>query len=469
VELTAAERQMGPLHGGPVNLARANLQDTNLNNALLSGADFTAANLTRADFAQARLDAANFYHANLAGATFDHADLAGADLTGAWIGGARLQDARNLTQEQIDRASGDASTTLPPGLHRPSHWKAGAEDSVTAPDDQEDPYAILGLPRDATAEQVRRAYHKLAKAYHPDRADARGAARFHAITEAARLLRDPDRRLLYDRGDIDFAGRLTSAGHSRHRKLRNARVYIYAAAALVVAAGVGVFASLRLEQETPEPARDVKIAERAGAARIAAEPAAQRTESTTHESRLAVATGEEAPQARQAPVVEQAETPRDALDRDTASGVSIPPSPVRHAGASRDVEETASITLQGQSNLVVAPALVPPPAALPASRPSFASAYFGGLRVRAPELQVSESAPPLPESRGSALSRQTPQVAGTIESLELRPAATPADVAAETRSRSAVAISFAPARLDDWPRKCVLTPDCKANEAWCTC
>ena len=72
----------------------------------------------------------------------------------------------------------------------------------------DDPYAILGVKRDANQEEIRRAYRKLAKQHHPDlnpgKKDA--AARFQAINAANDILSDPEKRARYDRGEIDASG-----------------------------------------------------------------------------------------------------------------------------------------------------------------------------------------------------------------------------------------------------------------------
>ena len=64
---------------------------------------------------------------------------------------------------------------------------------------QTDFYALLGVSRSATDEQIRSAYRKLARQYHPDVNSASDAAeRFKAITEAYEVLTDPQRRQRYD-------------------------------------------------------------------------------------------------------------------------------------------------------------------------------------------------------------------------------------------------------------------------------
>jgi len=62
-----------------------------------------------------------------------------------------------------------------------------------------DYYALLGLPRNATEEQIRSAYRKLARQYHPDvNKDAGAADKFKQITEAYEVLSDAERRQRYD-------------------------------------------------------------------------------------------------------------------------------------------------------------------------------------------------------------------------------------------------------------------------------
>jgi len=72
----------------------------------------------------------------------------------------------------------------------------------------EDPYKVLGVARDASQDDIRRAYRKLAKKHHPDLnpGDAVAEARFKEISAANGLLSDPEKKGQFDRGEIDAGG-----------------------------------------------------------------------------------------------------------------------------------------------------------------------------------------------------------------------------------------------------------------------
>jgi curved DNA-binding protein len=63
-----------------------------------------------------------------------------------------------------------------------------------------DYYEVLGVPRDADQDAIRRAYRKLARRYHPDlNSDSEAEDRFKELGEAYEVLSDPDKRERYDR------------------------------------------------------------------------------------------------------------------------------------------------------------------------------------------------------------------------------------------------------------------------------
>ena len=80
----------------------------------------------------------------------------------------------------------------------------------------DDAYETLGVARDASQEEIRSAYRKLAKQHHPDLnpGDARAEERFKGISAANGLLSDPVKRGRYDRGEIDATGQEQAPGPS---------------------------------------------------------------------------------------------------------------------------------------------------------------------------------------------------------------------------------------------------------------
>src|ERR671934_481375 len=71
----------------------------------------------------------------------------------------------------------------------------------------EDFYKVLGVARDASADEIKKAYRRLARENHPDRNpdDPRAEDRFKSIQQAYDTLSDPEKRKQYDAGGM-FSG-----------------------------------------------------------------------------------------------------------------------------------------------------------------------------------------------------------------------------------------------------------------------
>jgi DnaJ-class molecular chaperone len=71
-----------------------------------------------------------------------------------------------------------------------------------------DPYEVLGVPRSASAEDIKKSYHKLAKKLHPDLnpGNKKAEQSFKEVSAAYDLLSDPAKKVRFDRGEIDPSG-----------------------------------------------------------------------------------------------------------------------------------------------------------------------------------------------------------------------------------------------------------------------
>jgi DnaJ-class molecular chaperone len=71
-----------------------------------------------------------------------------------------------------------------------------------------DPYAVLGVARNASDDEIKRAFRRLAKKLHPDvNPGKRAEQQFSELNAANALLSDPAKRKRFDRGEIDAEGR----------------------------------------------------------------------------------------------------------------------------------------------------------------------------------------------------------------------------------------------------------------------
>ena len=77
-----------------------------------------------------------------------------------------------------------------------------------------DPYDVLGVKRDASEPEIKKAYRRLAKQYHPDanKGDPNAGQTFSDATAAYDFLNDGEKRRAYDRGEIDADSNPTMHG-----------------------------------------------------------------------------------------------------------------------------------------------------------------------------------------------------------------------------------------------------------------
>ncbi len=83
----------------------------------------------------------------------------------------------------------------------------------------QDPYAELGVARSASADEVRKAFRRLAKDLHPDRNpnDKAAEERFKRVSAAFDILGDVDKRARFDKGEIDADGHEIQRGYGGGR------------------------------------------------------------------------------------------------------------------------------------------------------------------------------------------------------------------------------------------------------------
>lgn len=85
------------------------------------------------------------------------------------------------------------------------HAEARKESGAADDDDEEDLYAILGVDPDAEMGQIKKAFRRMSRKYHPDktRGDPSAADMFEKVRNAYEVVGDEDKRILYDTGGIE--------------------------------------------------------------------------------------------------------------------------------------------------------------------------------------------------------------------------------------------------------------------------
>src|SRR3989304_2497523 len=94
---------------------------------------------------------------------------------------------------------------------------------------EEDYYQVLGVDRNTSGEEIKKAYRKLAMKYHPDRNPGNKEAEqiFKKAAEAYGVLSDPDKKRRYDQYGIDGLRGAESRGYTTMEDIFDASQTIY--------------------------------------------------------------------------------------------------------------------------------------------------------------------------------------------------------------------------------------------------
>ena len=76
------------------------------------------------------------------------------------------------------------------------------------------PYKVLGIKKDATQSDIKKAFNKRSRKYHPDinKTDPRAKEKFEKVVNAYELLKDPERRRMYDMTGSDDPQQMNMGG-----------------------------------------------------------------------------------------------------------------------------------------------------------------------------------------------------------------------------------------------------------------
>lgn len=334
-------------------------------------------------------------------------------------------------------------------------------------------YALLGVTPEATDEEIKNAYYALAKAYHPDQrtGDPQGDEAFSAITRAAEILRDPERRKLYDRGDIDEAGAVTPSAKKRRLRASEYRAFAIAFfAAFFVTTALGVF-MIKESEETVASKTPAIVADQVISAMA------------NHEDERSSSILPAAPKIVENFTPPSADERRDLpLDRQVPS---VPPPPIKAPGNGQHREAIAPTqTLDSpvmpntKRQAPQEPGKQAPERQANKSEPERELAE-GNVGVSVDAFPLSQRKPEKPApfvGDPPAASRAMVQDSSEHWQKKQEAKSSPAHIlVAKQQPRSLLKAlvdmgsCIRAANLDNWPRKCRLTPACRANKAWCSC
>ena len=133
--------------------------------------------------------------------------LAAVQMVGERLGeqSGRLARPSRLGEEPSNRRCPEGPGVEGPGVEGPAPQGAGRPVRRAVAALAVDYYALLGVPPEASDDDIKRAYRRMARELHPDSTggDAAAEARFKEVSQAYEVLRDPERRARYDRFGSD--------------------------------------------------------------------------------------------------------------------------------------------------------------------------------------------------------------------------------------------------------------------------